>query len=222
MDRRDAFLQAILENPHEDTHRLVYADWLEENGDAPRARFIRWQCRGRFTHPYPACRWRQWFDPWWTGKTCRRQVWDEGPLLYLMRVREGADTVQSMSVTRGFVARVKMSRAVFWRHAGELFHRHPITEVCFSDAEPFLAYRGSVWAWSGSDSPGDEPPQLSRVPFDWLVELSRQPGAVLDSVTWVGFSTRAEAKLALSNVIVARLRKQIGLPALPAATAAAA
>ena len=39
----DAFLQAILENPDDDTPRLIYADWLEERGD-PRGEFIRVQC----------------------------------------------------------------------------------------------------------------------------------------------------------------------------------
>jgi uncharacterized protein (TIGR02996 family) len=40
------FLQAILENPDDDTSRLVYADWLEETGgpaEAARAEFIRTQ-----------------------------------------------------------------------------------------------------------------------------------------------------------------------------------
>jgi len=40
----EAFLQAILEDPEDDTPRLVYADWLEERGD-PRGEFIRVQCR---------------------------------------------------------------------------------------------------------------------------------------------------------------------------------
>ena len=39
-----ALLRAILGNPDDDTVRLVYADWLEENGDAARAEFIRVQC----------------------------------------------------------------------------------------------------------------------------------------------------------------------------------
>jgi uncharacterized protein (TIGR02996 family) len=34
------FLQAILAEPGDDTHRLVYADWLEEHGDG-RARYLR-------------------------------------------------------------------------------------------------------------------------------------------------------------------------------------
>jgi len=40
---RDALFAAILANPDEDTPRLVYADWLEENGEAERAEFIRVQ-----------------------------------------------------------------------------------------------------------------------------------------------------------------------------------
>jgi uncharacterized protein (TIGR02996 family) len=42
----DAFLQAICDEPDEDTHRLVFADWLEEQGDEEsltRAEFIRAQ-----------------------------------------------------------------------------------------------------------------------------------------------------------------------------------
>jgi uncharacterized protein (TIGR02996 family) len=52
-DRTDhrGMLMAVIENPDEDVHRLVYADWLEEHGDAARAEFIRLQCsvasRGR-------------------------------------------------------------------------------------------------------------------------------------------------------------------------------
>src|SRR5436189_3592451 len=43
MTGNDAFLQAIRDNPADDTVRLIYADWLEEHGDAARARFIRLQ-----------------------------------------------------------------------------------------------------------------------------------------------------------------------------------
>jgi uncharacterized protein (TIGR02996 family) len=42
--RDEAFLEAICETPDDDTPRLVYADWLEENGDSDRAEFIRVQC----------------------------------------------------------------------------------------------------------------------------------------------------------------------------------
>ncbi len=43
MSCHDAFLQEIIAHPRDDAPRLIYADWLEEQGD-PRAEFIRTQC----------------------------------------------------------------------------------------------------------------------------------------------------------------------------------
>jgi len=40
-----ALLKAIADSPDEDTPRLVYADWLDENGQPDRAEFIRVQCQ---------------------------------------------------------------------------------------------------------------------------------------------------------------------------------
>src|SRR5262245_28957102 len=36
----EAFIRGLLENPEDDTLRLVYADWLEEHGDN-RSEFLR-------------------------------------------------------------------------------------------------------------------------------------------------------------------------------------
>ncbi|AMV26830.1 hypothetical protein VT84_20690 [Gemmata sp. SH-PL17] len=43
MSERTAFINAILDNPTDDTARLVFADWLEERGERERAEFIRLQ-----------------------------------------------------------------------------------------------------------------------------------------------------------------------------------
>jgi uncharacterized protein (TIGR02996 family) len=43
MTDRVTFLAAIRDEPDQDVHRLVYADWLEDNGDPSRAEFIRVQ-----------------------------------------------------------------------------------------------------------------------------------------------------------------------------------
>jgi uncharacterized protein (TIGR02996 family) len=45
MMSHQAFLQAIMETPDDDTPRLIYADWLEDNGDKERAEFIQLQCQ---------------------------------------------------------------------------------------------------------------------------------------------------------------------------------
>ena len=53
----EALFRALCVNSTDDTARLVYADWLQENGQAERADFIRLQCeRGtsaRRTRPSP-------------------------------------------------------------------------------------------------------------------------------------------------------------------------
>ena len=44
MTDRDAFIRKILANPDDDGPRLVFSDWLEEEGEADYAKFIRLQC----------------------------------------------------------------------------------------------------------------------------------------------------------------------------------
>jgi uncharacterized protein (TIGR02996 family) len=44
MSESNVFLKAICDNPDDDGPRLIYADWLEENGNLQRAEFIRVQC----------------------------------------------------------------------------------------------------------------------------------------------------------------------------------
>jgi uncharacterized protein (TIGR02996 family) len=43
MTQADAFLQAIVEQPEDIAIRLIFADWLDENGESPRGEFIRVQ-----------------------------------------------------------------------------------------------------------------------------------------------------------------------------------
>ncbi len=44
MSEQQSLLKAIVENPTDVSRRLVYADWLEENGQTERAELIRLQC----------------------------------------------------------------------------------------------------------------------------------------------------------------------------------
>lgn len=47
MTQDDAFLQTIIENPDDDSLRLIYADWLEEHNQSERAEILRLECRLR-------------------------------------------------------------------------------------------------------------------------------------------------------------------------------
>jgi uncharacterized protein (TIGR02996 family) len=50
----NALLAVIIANPDDDTPRLVYADWLQENGQPERTEFIRLQIeRERLTPADP-------------------------------------------------------------------------------------------------------------------------------------------------------------------------
>jgi uncharacterized protein (TIGR02996 family) len=44
LSQHEAFLRAIFDAPDDDTPRLVYADFLQENGEEDRAEFIRLGC----------------------------------------------------------------------------------------------------------------------------------------------------------------------------------
>jgi uncharacterized protein (TIGR02996 family) len=52
MNDETAFIRKICEEPDEDTHRLVFVDWLEEDGEPERAEFIRLGCE-LATIPHP-------------------------------------------------------------------------------------------------------------------------------------------------------------------------
>jgi len=43
-DEYQALLRTVIEQRDEDAPRLIFADWLEENGESDRAEFIRIQC----------------------------------------------------------------------------------------------------------------------------------------------------------------------------------
>ena len=65
MADEEAFLQAIDEAPGDETTRLVFADWLDEQGDFQRANFLRLECAWA-AQQVPAnlrCHWRKELPP---------------------------------------------------------------------------------------------------------------------------------------------------------------
>ncbi len=63
MSDHDALLAAICADPDEDTPRLAFADWLDENNQSERAAFVRAQIDIARTPPWEPyavmCKWRQ-------------------------------------------------------------------------------------------------------------------------------------------------------------------
>ncbi|MBN9119670.1 MAG: TIGR02996 domain-containing protein [Planctomycetes bacterium] len=120
-----AFLSAIRANPDDDTARLVYADFLDEQGgpaDAARAEFIRLQTRlAALDEADPA----------------RAALEDrENELLraheraWLGQLRPAlAKGLSRWTFERGFVSKIGISAPALADHGGPLFDRHPIATV---------------------------------------------------------------------------------------------
>lgn len=146
MSDGEALLRAILERPEEDTPRLMFADWLQENGDYDRSAFVRVQCLiaqlegaggmacqkcGAVTgwHKYTkrcrgrACRLRQ--REYYTSR--RYCVWD-----WCRGIPAGSQLVYR----RGFVVGVSCSLDEFMGHAAAIFSVHPIERVTLTDRAP--------------------------------------------------------------------------------------
>lgn len=117
MSDRRTFLDAIRENPLDDTARLVYADWLDEHGsgdlDAATAEFIRVSCsRGGVVMPKAAYAWihEHWkrLVPTAIKKHPHYRVQDKrGRVIYLNWAKgSGAKRAVRLHYCRGFVQRV--------------------------------------------------------------------------------------------------------------------
>jgi uncharacterized protein (TIGR02996 family) len=116
---REGLLQAILDNPDDDTPRLVYADWLEDNGDAEQARFIRTQIELARLPEYDPQRIRRWYEErdLVTGEPFRRRLLKELelPAGEFLGYRRGFPWQVGTNNLRDFVA-----------FAPKLFARYPI------------------------------------------------------------------------------------------------
>jgi uncharacterized protein (TIGR02996 family) len=133
-------LRSVLENPACDTARLVFADWLEENGEPERAAFIRaevgaWASGGQGTlsvgSASPA---RRHYRPWMLAEL------DALPF-------DGA-CVWDADYTRGFVSEIHLFAAAFLQHADSIFRAHPVTSVRLTDREPWALDTVNCAWWS--------------------------------------------------------------------------
>jgi uncharacterized protein (TIGR02996 family) len=117
MNHEDAFLDAIRQEPEDDAHRLIFADWLEEHGD-PRAPFIRCQV---LAEQRPLC------DP-------QRLALEEEARDHLEAHRGEwlanlAGNAISWTFRRGFIESVTLTRNAFLALPPGLFDRHPVREA---------------------------------------------------------------------------------------------
>jgi uncharacterized protein (TIGR02996 family) len=140
-------LRGVLESPLETAPRMVYADHLEENGQAGLAEFIRLDINGDHRQrDRPAA---NLFEKY------VRPVWNTD-WLYVLRNswhydRGDYDTIYPRKVLArvhdGMVQSVRCTCQAFLKHAQELFAAHPITDVVLIDRAPDLVASNNGWFW---------------------------------------------------------------------------
>lgn len=117
MSTQSGLLRAIRDNPDEDTPRLMYADFLDEEGDAARAEFIRVQIE-RGTLPETDARRRALEDREHALLAEHERDW--------LGVAHDADELTEWEFARGFVNEVAAS-PVFMNGPGtDLCAAHPV------------------------------------------------------------------------------------------------
>lgn len=148
---REAFLQVIIDNPDEDAPRLIYADWLEEHGESPRAEFIRIQCElARLPEDdeerRPILQERE-----WTLLSAHAKEWlAELPVLEGIKWDEATPIGKRDSLpcfARGFASSILAeNEKAFQTHVEAIFCAAPVTELRFNhrlkDMKMFLSCSG--------------------------------------------------------------------------------
>jgi uncharacterized protein (TIGR02996 family) len=125
-DQQRALLAAIRANPDDDLVRLVYADWVEEQGDGAMAELIRCHVeRERVELNSPQ------YD---------RLLSHSALLLAMNRDRWTAELrerfgVSSVEFVRGLPEEVTLTLLSFVAHSESLFATFPIRHVLFTDVE---------------------------------------------------------------------------------------
>jgi uncharacterized protein (TIGR02996 family) len=171
MTEEEAFLEAICEEPDNDVPRLVYADWLEEQGRGERAEFIRVQIelgphhdaddiQSAVRHGNP----RRFYalqrhekellkcSSNWKGELavlCLGQE-EATKLTNLTMVEQLAQCPLLLAIAaapyrRGFLDTLDISCQDFLAYAPLLFGQHPITRVLLHDRVPWCNATFADW-----------------------------------------------------------------------------
>jgi uncharacterized protein (TIGR02996 family) len=194
-------LRAILDDPADDTPRLILADWFDETGQSERAEFIRRQIEHA----------RHWPSHAETdGCSCAscRNFRRCGSLL--RDHPEWAEPARSPAITfrayRGFVETLTIRTEMLLQHADAIFAGQPVTRVLLADRQPArVANVPARWAWFHHDEYGVDRSALL-------------PAVLMGEERRMTFRTPTAAWEWASRTCVAWGRLQAGLSPLPLAS----
>jgi len=117
----NAFLRAILADPDDDAPRLIYADWLDEHGDADRAEFIRVQVELSRTSPS---------EIGWGRLSARSHQLGQARHVDWVNRLPQFDGVHWEIFERGFISAARFDGPeAYFDHASKVFSAAPINEL---------------------------------------------------------------------------------------------
>lgn len=160
------FIRAILEEPEDDAPRLIYADWLEEQGRPERAELIRLQLDrsgGAAEVPERRARERE------LVQIVEGQLEDELPL---------RGVVFWGGVERGMIARaIWPDVKSFVEEAGQMWEAAPVVRVGFLRLRPedFALLERSPWFDHIRDLDLGRHPEVAGEATKWLASLAPRP-----------------------------------------------
>ncbi|MCE9567771.1 MAG: TIGR02996 domain-containing protein [Planctomycetes bacterium] len=199
----DALLREIIASPGDDLLRLIYADWLDEAGEAERAALIRVQIA--LTHKRTRdllTTEQQLLGPVGDRVWQRRREW---ALPASVQLRWPTD-VGGWEWHRGF-SEVWHCPLTLWElHGATLVAARPVRRVVLIDREPHASVlnpRSPRRSWFCDDAEWVQPPEenclLPPVLFD-LLEQDALDLAMFDHTRT--YSSRADALAALSDACI--------------------
>jgi uncharacterized protein (TIGR02996 family) len=152
MDHPDwaAFVEAIVANPGDDTARLVAADFLEENGDADRAAFIRVQVELARLESIgvmkgPDVEQLRAKERGFTGSFSNLSLWAAEECSELVKMRGGGreamtvEGAEQLRWYRGFIHQVRCLAREWQQHGATIRKRLPIRIVTLRSCEELTA-----------------------------------------------------------------------------------
>ncbi len=206
MSDEDAFVRQICENPLDDTVRLVYADWLQENGHADRCELIRRQYGSAELDVLPLIHWNDWFQTDEFFGHGFNSSWNKGTRNILLN-SYGDPGESILVISRGFVESVFLPYQSFKKKIVQsMFLRHPIVEVC-CQVSP---HNGFEWILFKSLIDHDVFDIAARSPKCSPVTRS-VPHGTFDGIK---FDSEEDIVTTLSQAVVSHCRTLANLPPL--------
>ena len=138
MSDHDALLAAILADPADDTARLVYADWLTENGQSDRGEFIRVEIELARTPPHTEEDERRRNFLFRRRDELLKQHRDEWLAQFLPFARDS-------SFHRGFLQSLDLPVNTFLKNGERWFARAPLTRLKITYSRMWDDPRGELW-----------------------------------------------------------------------------